>query len=74
MAVDVHATDRDRGVGQAGELCNTLIMASSDLDEVPLWLRTAAWSLRRMFVRRFRAAVRDDPGPYLAEVARYRPT
>jgi len=25
-----------------------------------------------MFVRRFRAAVRDDPGPYLAEVASYR--
>ncbi len=25
-----------------------------------------------MFVCRFRAAVRDDPGPYLAEVASYR--
>ena len=49
-----------------------LIMASSDLDAMPWWLRPAAWSLRRMFLRRFRAAVRDDPGPYLAEVARYR--
>ncbi len=25
VAVDVHATDRDHGVGQAGELCHTLI-------------------------------------------------
>jgi aminoglycoside phosphotransferase (APT) family kinase protein len=49
-----------------------LIMASSDLDALPWWLRPAAWSLRRMFLRRFRAAVRDDPEPYLAQVARYR--
>ena len=48
------------------------IMASSDLDALPWWLRPAAWSLRRMFLRRFRAAVRDDPGSYLAQVARYR--
>jgi hypothetical protein len=25
VAVDMHATDRDHGVGQQGELCNTLI-------------------------------------------------
>jgi len=49
-----------------------LIMASSDLDELPWWLRPAAWSLRRLFLRRFRTAVRDDPGPYLAQVASYR--
>jgi hypothetical protein len=49
-----------------------LIMASSDLDALPWWLGPAAWSLRRMFLRRFRAAVRDDPEPYLAQVARYR--
>ena len=49
-----------------------LIMASSDLDAVPRRLRPAAWSLRRVFLRRFRSAVRDDPGPYLAQVARYR--
>jgi hypothetical protein len=47
-------------------------MASSDLDAMPWWLRPAAWILRRMFVRRFRAAVRDDPGPYLPQVASYR--
>ena len=49
-----------------------LIMASSDLDALPWWIRPAAWSLRRVFLRRFQAAVRDDPGPYLAQVARYR--
>jgi aminoglycoside phosphotransferase (APT) family kinase protein len=49
-----------------------LIMASSDLDDVPAWLRPVAGGLRRMLVRRFRAAARDDPGPYLAQVARYR--
>ena len=49
-----------------------LIMASSDVDDLPAWLRPAAGGLRRIFLRRFRAAVRDDPGPYLAEVARYR--
>ncbi len=49
-----------------------LIMASSDLDALPWWIRPAAWSLRRVFLRRFRAAVRDDPGSYLAQVARYR--
>jgi hypothetical protein len=49
-----------------------LIMASSDLDALPWWIRPAAWSLRRVFLRRFQAAVRDDPGPYLAQVARHR--
>ena len=49
-----------------------LIMASSDVDDLPAWLRPAAGGLRRIFLRGFLAAVRDDPGPYLAEVARYR--
>lgn len=44
-----------------------LIVASSDLDAVPWWIRPAAWSLRKVFLRRFQAAVRDDPGPYLAQ-------
>jgi aminoglycoside phosphotransferase (APT) family kinase protein len=49
-----------------------LIMASSDLDLLPWWIRPAAWGLRGTLVRRFRAAVRDDPGQYLDQVARYR--
>ena len=49
-----------------------LIMESSDVDDLPSWLRPAVGGLRRLFLRRFRAAVRDDPSPYLAQVARYR--
>jgi len=49
-----------------------LIMASSDVDDLPSWLRPAVGGLRRMFLRRFRAVVRHDPAPYLAQVARYR--
>ena len=42
-----------------------LIMASTDIDGLAGWLRG-------IFLRGFRRAVRDDPGPYLAEAARYR--
>lgn len=51
-----------------------LIMASSDTDALPSWLRPAARALRWLFLRRFLAAVREaeDPAPYLARAARYR--
>jgi aminoglycoside phosphotransferase (APT) family kinase protein len=49
-----------------------LIMASSDMDGLPPWLSLPARGLRRMFVRRFRSAVQDDPGPHLARAARHR--
>jgi Ser/Thr protein kinase RdoA (MazF antagonist) len=49
-----------------------LIMASSDVDTAPAWLRPAIGGLRQVLLRRFRAAVRDDPGPYLARAAGYR--
>ena len=85
-AADVYALDADRAGGPvvidwtnaaagppgADVAMAYLIMASSDLDALPWWIRPAAWSLRRVFLRRFQAAVRDDPGPYLAQVARYR--
>ncbi len=51
-----------------------VIMASSDIDASPRWLRPAVRGLRALLLHRFRAAVRDDPGPYLASVARYRIT
>lgn len=51
-----------------------LIMASSDVDDLPGWLRPVADGLRQAFTRRFRAAVRDDSRPYLTEVARLRIT
>ncbi len=49
-----------------------LIMASSDVDGLPRWLRPGVRGLRRSFVRRFRAAVHDDPRPYLAKAGRQR--
>jgi thiamine kinase-like enzyme len=49
-----------------------LIMASSDVDGLPWWLTPVARGLRRVFLSRFRAVVRDDPRPHLARVARYR--
>jgi hypothetical protein len=49
-----------------------LIMASSDVDGLPWWLTPVARGLRRVFLSRFRSAVRDDPRPHLARVARYR--
>lgn len=65
--------ESERWVPPGADVAMTyLIMASSDLDAVPWWIRPAAWSLRKVFLRRFQAAVRDDPGPYLAQVARYR--
>jgi tRNA A-37 threonylcarbamoyl transferase component Bud32 len=51
-----------------------LIMASSEVDDLAPWIRLAVGAVRQVLVRRFRAAVRDDPAPYLAEVARYRMT
>jgi Ser/Thr protein kinase RdoA (MazF antagonist) len=51
-----------------------LIMESSDVDDLPRRLRPAVRELRRVFLRRFRAGVRDDPGPYLAKAARLRMT
>ncbi len=51
-----------------------VIMASSEIDELPPWVRSAVAGLRRVFLSRFRAAVRDDPGPYLAQVAAHRLT
>jgi len=49
-----------------------LIMASSDADELPRHVRPAVGILRRIFMRRFLAAVRDDHRPYLAAVAEIR--
>jgi hypothetical protein len=51
-----------------------VIMASSDPDELPPWIRPAVAGLRRVFLSQFRSAVRDDPGPHLAPVAAHRLT
>jgi aminoglycoside phosphotransferase (APT) family kinase protein len=51
-----------------------LIMASSDTELIPAPLRPVVGRLRGALLRQFRAAVRDDPKPYLARVARERAT
>ncbi len=62
------------GEGGADVAMAYLIMASSDVDGLPSWLAPLAGGLRRVFLRRFLAAVRDDVRPHLAEVARHRLT
>ena len=49
-----------------------LIIATSEVDAPPLLLRPAISSVRSVLLRRFRALVRDDPGPEMARVARAR--
>ena len=49
-----------------------LIIATSEVDAPPLLLRPAISSIRAVLLRRFRALVRDDPGPEMARVARAR--
>ena len=49
-----------------------LIMATSEADDLPRPVRPAVGLLRRIFLRSFLAAVRDDHRPYLAPVAEIR--
>ena len=49
-----------------------LIMASSDVDQVPRLIRPAVGAVRTALIRQFRTTVRDDPGPFIAAVARER--
>jgi aminoglycoside phosphotransferase (APT) family kinase protein len=51
-----------------------LIMASSEVDDLPLPVRPALSAVRRAFIRHFLLAARDDPGPHVARVARHRMT
>jgi Phosphotransferase enzyme family len=51
-----------------------VIMACSEVDELPPWIRPAVAGLRRVLLSQFRAAVHDDPGPHLAQVAAHRLT
>jgi Ser/Thr protein kinase RdoA (MazF antagonist) len=51
-----------------------LIMASSEVDDLPLPVRAAVGVLRGTFIRHFVLAARDDPAPHIARVARRRMT
>jgi aminoglycoside phosphotransferase (APT) family kinase protein len=49
-----------------------LIMASSEVDMVPMLARPAVRTVRARFIAAFLTAVCEDPWPHVAEVARYR--
>jgi len=51
-----------------------LIMASSEVDDLPLPVRPALSAVRSAVIRYFLLAARDDPGPHIASVARLRMT
>jgi hypothetical protein len=51
-----------------------LIIATSDTELIPAPLRPVVGRLRGALLRQFLAAVRDDPKPHLARVARERAT
>jgi Ser/Thr protein kinase RdoA (MazF antagonist) len=49
-----------------------LIMASSEVDDLPALIRPTVNSVRAAVIRHFLRGVTDDPGPHLASVARHR--
>jgi Ser/Thr protein kinase RdoA (MazF antagonist) len=65
-------TNARAGAAGADVAMAYLIMASSEVDGVPLPVRPLASAVRSVLIRAFLAAVADDPGPYIAEVARHR--
>jgi Ser/Thr protein kinase RdoA (MazF antagonist) len=65
-------TNARAGAGGADVAMAYLIMASSEVDDVPAPVRVAISAVRSALIRGFMAAVTDDPGPYLAQVARHR--
>ena len=64
----------NRAVGPAGAdvAMAYLIMACSEVDDLPLMIRPIVSSVRAAVVRHFLLGVRDDPIPYLAAAARLR--
>jgi Ser/Thr protein kinase RdoA (MazF antagonist) len=49
-----------------------LIMASSEVDDLPVLVRPAVSSVRAAVIRHFLLGARDDPAPHIARVARLR--
>jgi aminoglycoside phosphotransferase (APT) family kinase protein len=65
-------TNARAGAAGADVAMAYLIMASSEVDNVPAPVRVAITAVRSALIRSFLAGVADDPGPYLAQVARHR--
>ena len=64
----------NRAIGPAGAdvAMAYLIMACSEVDDLPLAIRPIVGSVRGTVVRQFLRGVADDPGPHLAAAARLR--
>jgi aminoglycoside phosphotransferase (APT) family kinase protein len=64
----------NRSVGPAGAdvAIAYLIMACSEVDDLPLMIRPIVSSVRATFVRHFLLGVKDDPVPFIAVAARHR--
>lgn len=65
-------TNASAGAPGADVAMAYLILASSDVDQMPWWLRPAIKRVRAALLGQFRAGVRDDPAPHIARVARQR--
>lgn len=67
-------TNASAGAAGADVAMAYLIMASSEVDAMPWWLRPGVRRVRAVLLRRFMAAVHDHPEPHIARVARQRVT
>jgi aminoglycoside phosphotransferase (APT) family kinase protein len=65
-------TNAHAGAAGADVAMAYLIMAYSEVDDLPWLVRPMISAIRARLVRAFLAAVTDDPTPYLARVARHR--
>jgi tRNA A-37 threonylcarbamoyl transferase component Bud32 len=65
-------TNARAGAAGADVAMAYIIMASSDVDLIPVLLRPVVGRLRAALFRQFLGTVRDDPGPHMARVARAR--
>jgi aminoglycoside phosphotransferase (APT) family kinase protein len=65
-------TSARAGAGGADVALAYLIMATADVDLIPVLLRPIIGALRAVFFRHFIGAVRDSPWPHIATAARVR--
>lgn len=65
-------TNAQAGAAGADVAMAYLIMASSDVDLIPMPVRLIVGTLRASLFRQFLRHVRDDPGPHMGNAARER--
>jgi aminoglycoside phosphotransferase (APT) family kinase protein len=65
-------SNRSAGPAGADVAIAYLIMACSEVDDLPLMIRPIVSSVRATFVRHFLRGVQDDPVPFITVAARHR--